>query len=547
MTRCIHCTRCIRFADRGRRRRGAGRDRPRRGHGDHDLCRAGARLRAVRQHHRSLPGRRADLQALRLQRPAVGAAQDRDRSTCWTRSAATSASTRAAREVMRVLPRLNEDVNEEWISDKTRFAVDGLRRQRLDRPYVRARRQAASGDLGRGLRRHRRPARRRSPATEIAAIAGDLVRCRGDVRAEGPDDGARLAQPRLPPGRRQARGRRRAAAISSTPTIAGIEQADACLLIGTNPRWEAPLLNARIRKRYLHGGIARSARSARAVDLTYPVERLGAGPATLRDLADGKPRFAETLKAAKNPMLILGQGALARADGAAVLGAGPRARRKLRRWCATAGTASTSCIPRRRASAGSISASCRARAAATSPASSPAARSGEIDVVYLLGADEIDTQRLGKAFVIYQGHHGDAGAHRADVILPGAAYTEKDAHLRQHRGPGAARPARRLPAGRGARGLGDPARAVGASGQDRCPTTRWARCARGWSRRTRASPRSTSRQPARLGRASARRAGRSDAPFASPIANFYLTDPISRASETMADCMASRTQLMAAE
>ena len=211
MTRCIHCTRCIRFATEvaGVEELGAT------GRGEDmeitHLCRAGADLRALRQHHRSLPGRRADLQALRLQRAALGAAARPNRSTCWTRSAATSASTRAAREVMRVLPRLNEDVNEEWISDKTRFAY-----RRPDAPAARPALCAhATASCG------RRPGTRPSPPSPPSStdVDGEQDRARSPatwcdaeamVRAEGPDGGARLAQPRLPPGRRQARSARRA-------------------------------------------------------------------------------------------------------------------------------------------------------------------------------------------------------------------------------------------------------------------------------------------------------------------------------------------------
>ena len=231
------------------------------------------------------------------------------------------------------------------------------------------------------------------------------------------------------------------------------------------------MLNARIRKRYLHGRCAIGSIGP-AVDLTYPVERLGAGPATLRDLVDGKPGFFEKLKAAKNPLIIVGMGALAREDGAAVLALARELVDKLGAvrddWngfavlhtaAARVGGLDLGLVPGEggRDVAG-ILAGCEKR---------------EIDVVYLLAADEIDTKRLGKAFVIYQGHHGDAGAHRADVILPGAAYTEKPGTYVNTEGRVQLALPRRLSAGRCPRGLGDPARAVGASGQD--PAVRHAR------------------------------------------------------------------------
>ena len=221
------------------------------------------------------------------------------------------------REVMRILPRVNEDVNEEWISDKTRHVVDGLR-SAAARPalYPRAR-PAASGDL----------------AEAFAAIAAKVKaaqpephrrdrrrsrRGRGDVRAEGPDDAARRARtstpartaPRIDPdwGR---------ASYLFNATIAGIEQADALLIVGSNPRREAAVLNARIRKRWRAGKFP-IALIGEKVDLTYPYDYLGAGPETLADLAAGKLDFAETLRERERPLVLVGNGALARPDGAAV-------------------------------------------------------------------------------------------------------------------------------------------------------------------------------------------------------------------------------------
>ena len=208
-------------------------------------------------------------------------------------------------------------------------------------------------------------------------------------------------------------------------TIAGIEQADVCLLIGTNPRFEASLVNVRLRKRWRQGGFT-VARIGPPADLTYPVTELGAGPPTLAELAGGSHEFCERLEQAARPMLIVGQGALARPDGAAIL-ASARAiaeRYAMVRddWCgfnvlhtaaARVGGLDLGLVPEPggRDVAGILE----------------GASKGEIEVVFLLGADEIDADRLGEAFVIYQGHHGDRGAARADVILPGSAYTEKNA------------------------------------------------------------------------------------------------------------------------
>jgi NADH-quinone oxidoreductase subunit G len=195
-------------------------------------------------------------------------------------------------------------------------------------------------------------------------------------------------------------------------------------LVGTNPRWEAPLVNARLRKRYLHGGF-RVAAIGPDLDLTLPVEMLGNGGGVLNALVAGDHPWAAVLRDAKNPMIVVGQGALARADGARVLGSARRIAENgglvregwngfniLHRAAARVGGLDLGFVP----GAGGrdvsgIIAGCK---------------SGDIEILYLLGADEIDTSDLGSAFVIYQGHHGDCGARRADVILPGAAYTEKD-------------------------------------------------------------------------------------------------------------------------
>jgi NADH-quinone oxidoreductase subunit G len=325
--------------------------------------------------------------------------------------------------------------------------------------------------------------------------------------------------------------------------IRGIDQADAILLIGTNPRLEAPVLNARIRKRYVHGPCAIGSIGPVA-DLTYPVERLGAGPATLRDLVAGNGAFFEKLRAAKNPLIIVGMGALAREDGAAVLALARELVDKLGAvrtdWngfavlhtaAARVGGLDLGLIPGEggRDVAGILD----------------GCQKGEIGAVYLLAADEIDTSRLGKAFVIYQGHHGDAGAHRADVILPGAAYTEKPGTYVNTEG--------RVQL---ARRAGYP---PGDARED------WAILRALSERLGKTLPYDTldqvrsrlvavnksfavlDSQEAGAWGTFGKAGAVSDAPFASPIANFYMTCPISRASRTMAECTASRAQLLAAE
>ncbi|MGB3810919.1 MAG: NADH-quinone oxidoreductase subunit NuoG [Parvibaculum sp.] len=318
-------------------------------------------------------------------------------------------------EVMRILPRINEDVNEEWISDKTRFIWDGLKTQRLDRPYVREDgklREASWDEAFAAIAARLKGAK----GERIAAIAGDLIAAEemkalkdlwaklGSTNIDCRQDGAKLG------------GARSSYIFNST--IAGIEDADAILIIGADPRREAPIINARIRKRFRAGGVKIGVVGPRH-DLTYDYDHLGAGTQTLKDIASGANAFAEVLKNAKTPIIIVGQGALTRKDGAAVLAAATSLAKAtnagfnvLHMAAARVGGLDLGLVPGEggRDVAGILD----------------GATKGEIDVVYLLGADEIDTAKLGSAFVIYQGTHGDAGAHRADVILPGSAYTEKD-------------------------------------------------------------------------------------------------------------------------
>ncbi|MEM6438884.1 MAG: NADH-quinone oxidoreductase subunit NuoG [Pseudomonadota bacterium] len=301
------------------------------------------------------------------------------------------------REVMRLLPRNHDGVNEEWLSDRSRYVWDGLRRQRLDRPYVRkdgklrpaswdeALTAAAEGMAGRTL----------------SALAGDLAPVEAMFALKRLVEGlggvveGRQGGEKLPADNR--------AAYAGTARIEDLERAERILIIGADPRDAAPVLNARIRKGWLAGadvGVV-----GEPMDLTYEHQRLGAGPDSLSGV--GRAALAGFLEEGESRVVVLGMGALARPDGAAVLG-------HVMELCETAG-------------------------AKLLILHAAAARVGALDVgfvndggleaavgaeaIYSLGADEIDLP--DGAFVIYQGSHGDRGAHRADVILPGAAYTEE--------------------------------------------------------------------------------------------------------------------------
>jgi NADH-quinone oxidoreductase subunit G len=429
MTRCIHCTRCIRFMTEvaGVEELGAigrGEDMEITTYLEHgmmselsgnvvDLCPVGA-LTSKPYAFVSRPWELSKVDSIDVM-DALGSAirvDSRDR------------------EVLRILPRVNDAVNEEWISDKTRHVWDGLRTQRLDRPYVRR-----NGKL--------------EPATwdeAFAAIAAKLAGLDGKRFAAIVGDLAALEETYALKGLADALGspnidcRQDGAALDPSlgrasylfnSTVAGIDEADAFLLIGTNPRLEAPVLNARIRK--AHRGAAAGIPIGvigEEADLHYPYDYLGAGPDTLAQLADGSHDFLGKLKDTKRPMVIVGQGALARADGAAVLALAAKAAQAI--GAIAEGWNGFNVLHTAAARVGSLDlgfvpGQMRDDAGKDVEAILDAAEKGDLDVVYLLGADELEVGRLGNAFVIYQGSHGDRGAHRADVILPGAAYTEKDA------------------------------------------------------------------------------------------------------------------------
>ncbi|WP_458760824.1 NADH-quinone oxidoreductase subunit NuoG [Afipia sp. TerB] len=320
------------------------------------------------------------------------------------------------REVMRILPRVNDAVNEEWISDKTRHVVDGLRTQRLDRPYIRD-----NGKL--------RPASwteafaaiaarvARSGGKRLGAIAGDLAAIEEmfalkDLLAQY--GSVNLATQRSAAFDAKA-GR---ASYLFNPAIVGIEQADALLIVGSNPRKEAAVLNARIRKRWRTGQLKIGVIGEQA-ELTYKYEHLGAGVDTLGDLAACKHSFADVLKNAKNPIVLVGAGATGRHDGAAVLAAAAKLATDL--GAVKEGWNGFAVLHSAASTVGALDIGFVPGEGGLDVAQMTV--NGTLDVLFSLGADEIDV--ADGTFVVYIGTHGDRGAHRADVILPGAAYTEK--------------------------------------------------------------------------------------------------------------------------
>jgi NADH-quinone oxidoreductase subunit G len=447
------------------------------------------------------------------------------------------------REVMRILPRVNDDVNEEWISDKTRHVVDGLRTQRLDQPYVRVNGRLIPATWAQAFEVVAAKVKAAKPE-RIGAIAGDLAAVEEmyalkDLLARlgskniASQDGAAFDP---------AQGR---ATYLFNATIAGIERADALLLVGSNPRREAAVLNARIRKRWRLGKFPVALIGERA-DLTYPYDYLGAGPETLADLAADKHSFAETLKKAEHPLIIIGAAAMARPDGAAVAALAAKAAIEL--GAVKDGWDGYSVLHTAASRVGALEIGFVPGEGGLGAAAM--AKSGALDVVFLLGADEIDVQP--GAFAVYIGTHGDNGAHRADVILPGAAYTEKTGVYVNTEGRVQMANRASFPPG-GAREDWAILRAlselVGAKlPYDSLPALRQAL----FKERP---------QLARIGQIVAHGAadvrqlsalsGEFDkSPFRNAIDDFYLTNPIARASAVMAECSAlaeSRANLTAAE
>ena len=447
------------------------------------------------------------------------------------------------REVMRILPRVNDDVNEEWISDKTRQVVDGLRTQRLDQPYLRV-----NGRL--------RPATwneafiviasklLRANAKRVGALVGDLAAVEeifalkdlmsrlGVSNLDCRQDGSALES---------QWGR---ASYLFNATIAGVDAADALLLIGTNPRREAAVLNARIRKRW------RTARSfpigviGAKAPLTYPYDYLGAGPETLADIA--RHSFAEGMRKAERPLLIVGADTFARPDGAAIASLATKAAidlgaikdgwngfSVLHHAASRVGALDLGFVP------GEGGLTARQMAA-----------TGTLDVLFLLGVDEIDV--APGAFVVYIGTHGDRGAARADVILPGAAYPEKSATYANTEGRVQMATRASFPPG-DAREDWAILRALSDVLSKKLPYDSLAGLRQALYQAHPHFKRIGQIAPgdaADLHRLAARGGAADRTPFRSSINDFYFTNPIARCSAVMAECSAiahGRATMTAAE
>ena len=446
------------------------------------------------------------------------------------------------REVMRILPRVNEAVNEEWISDKTRHVVDGLRTQRLDRPYIRENgklRAASWSDVFEAIAAKTA----RSDGKRIGAISGDLAAVEEmfalkDLLAKYGSvnlavQGGDAFDPKA--------GR---ASYIFNPTIAGIDQADALLIVGSNPRREAAVLNARIRKRWRSGQLKIGLIGPKA-ELTYDHDYLGAGTDSLSDLAAGKHSFAEVLKSAKHPIILVGAGVAARHDGAAVLTLA--AKLALDVGALKDGWNGFAVLHDTASRVGALDIGFAGGAGGLSAAQMTTF--GTLDVLFLLGAD--NTKVPDGTFVVYIGTHGDRGAHRADVILPGAAYTEKSGIYVNTEGRVQMANRAGFPPGEAREDWAIIRALSGVMGK----TLPYDSLAALRQAMFRATPHLIRVDKIEVGGADDIKtlAGKGGSvektPFRSPVEDFYLTNPIARASTVMAECsrLASGHMLTAAE
>jgi NADH-quinone oxidoreductase subunit G len=445
------------------------------------------------------------------------------------------------RAVLRVLPRINDAINEEWISDKTRFACDGLRVQRLDTPYLRRDGKLRPASWSEALAAVAAKLTSAKP-DRIGAIAGDLAGAEemfalkdlmsrlGVSSLDCRQDGAKL---------NPAQGR---ASYLFNSTIAGIDQADAILLVGTNPRVEAAVLGGRIQKRWRQGAVPGGLKVGligEQVSLTFPYEHLGAGPQTLADVAEGKHSFANILKEAQRPLVIVGAGAAARADGAAVLGLAARIAQAVMDG-KDAGWNGFNLLHAAASRVAGLDLGFVPGNGGLDVADMvSAAAKGKLDVLYLLGADEVDVP-AGATFVIYQGSHGDKGAHRADVILPGAAYTEKSATYVNTEGRPQLGQRAVFPPGEAKEDWAI-IRALSAEAGHTLPYDTLAALRKEMYAAVPHLARLTSVEPADpagIGELARRASPLAKEPFVAAVRDFYLTNPIARASAVMAEMSA---------
>ncbi|PIR33787.1 MAG: NADH-quinone oxidoreductase subunit G [Alphaproteobacteria bacterium CG11_big_fil_rev_8_21_14_0_20_44_7] len=417
MTRCIHCTRCIRFCDDVA------------GVSEMGALNRGEHTEITTYLQKSLT---SELSANVIDLCPVGALTSRPyafHARPWELKKTESIDVTDAvgsniridtrgREVMRILPRNHDEVNEEWISDKARYACDGLRVQRLDKPYMRIDGKLTPVSWEQALTAAGENLARVNPE-QIGVVAGDQVDAETMFAMKQLCDSLKIRNIDCRQDGAQIDATNRASYLFNTH-ISGIEQADALLIIGADLRKEAPIVNARIRKSWLHNRM-KIANIGDALDFTYDCAQLGNDVSIIEQIVSGKHEFAKILKNAERPMLILGSGVLTHKDSLTIQQSAQKLAEKY--GLIANGWDGYNVI---HTAASRVAGLDLGFVPPDNASGVKEIEAGKLSVVYLLAADEIDTSKLKNKFVIYQGHHGDAGAEVADIILPGAAYTEKD-------------------------------------------------------------------------------------------------------------------------
>lgn len=529
MTRCIHCTRCVRFAEEV-----AGVE-------DIGAIYRGENMQITSYLEKAVA---SELSANVIDLCPVGALTSKPyafKARPWELKKTEGIDVMDAvgsnirvdsrgNEVMRFLPRLNEAINEEWISDKTRYVFDGLTKRRLDKPFVRkdGKLQPASwAEAFSAISAALSPLE----GAQIGALSGDLqdvesvFAMKQLMTALGSDNTeCRLDGAVLDAGSR--------ANYVFNSTIEGIEDADAVLLIGTNPRKEAAIINARILKATRHSGL-KVFNLGPQVDLTYDAVQLGEDLSALKPLAEGEGDVFQAFADAERPMIILGQGALARADGQAIFNAAIKFSQATGVICPDWNGFNVLHTAAGRVGALDVGFVSEGGIAGMEDK----AKSGEIKAMFLLGVDDANLDAYGDCFKIYVGTHGDKAAHRADVILPGAAYTEKPGTYVNTEGRVQQAPRAIFPPGDAKedwtilRALSD---VLGS-------TLPFNSLAELRAKLGDAYPHFNAVDEIELSDGTPKAKGRAmkidAAPVQLPIDNFYLTNPIARASETMHDCV----------
>ena len=427
MTRCIHCTRCVRFADRvggspelGGISRGENAEittyldasiKTELAGNLVDVCPVGA-LTSRPYSYQGRPWELRRTNSIDIH-DAVGS----------NISVHTSGM-----KVRRILPRVHEGINEEWISDKTRHACDALALQRLDQPYIKEKGKLRPATFEEAFAKITSRLKK-TEIQKVAALAGDLADCEAMMALKDLMTG--LGSPHMDCvlDSEALSTKERGHYLFNTP-IADLEKADFALIIGANIRADASMVHTRLRKRYLKGGfeaayVGGALESER--DFTFAYDNLGEDVVVLEAVLTGKHAVSKKLKAAKNPVIIVGYDALKRSDGKAILAKASEIAEKYQ--VAQNGWNGFNILHKAASRVGGLDLGfVPQKGGLNKQKIEKACDRGDIEFLYLLGVDEeICPTKTKKAFKVYQGHHGDVGAHHADVVLPGAAYTEKDA------------------------------------------------------------------------------------------------------------------------